>query len=76
MRDSIISWYSGHRGEEYPLVFLHRGEEKRVEKVLEMRVIEDRTTAERRREFTVLTEDRIQYHILVNGEIVIEETVI
>ncbi len=41
MKDKVISWYSGHRGEQYPLIFRFKSEEKRVKRLIQSEIVED-----------------------------------
>ena len=76
MCDTIISWYSGYKGEEYPHIFLFRGEKKSVQEVVERRIIEDSMTKERKREYVVVTEDNALFRILVGNVIEIKRIII
>jgi len=65
MSDKIISWYSGYKGNEYPIVFLFHGKEKRVKRLLGTKLIEYEKTKERKREFVVETAAFEMYNIIV-----------
>ena len=73
MADKIISWHCGYKGEEYPLSFLFRGMEKRVAKLIETKLIEDKKTKIRNREFLIETENGEQYLITVGKETTIKK---
>ncbi len=77
MSDSIISWYSGYKSNEYPLSFLYQGVEKRVKKLIEEKVIEDSKTRIRKREFIVETENGEIYSLTIDvGQVKINRRLI
>jgi hypothetical protein len=73
MTDKIISWYNGYKGEEYPLVFLYRGKEKKVKRLVESKYTEDAGTKKRKREFLVETEQGTRFDIIVGEKITVEK---
>jgi hypothetical protein len=61
----IISWYSGCRGREYPLVFRFQGKEKRTCELVSMKIIEEMGTCDRTRAFLIRTLKGELFEILV-----------
>jgi len=68
MKDRVICWHSGYKGEEYPLSFLHRNKKKESRKLIQIKLIEDSETAERETEFIVETETGEKYRITVGKQ--------
>lgn len=67
MIDKITSWYNGYKGEEYPLSFLHQGQEKKVKRLIEMKLVEEEKTKIRHQEFLVETEYG-EFYLITRGE--------
>ena len=73
MNEKILSWYSGYKAKEYPLVFSFKGTLIKTKLLKETELIEDEKTGERKMKFTVLTESGGLFHILVGEEIQISK---
>ncbi|MCK4233975.1 hypothetical protein KAU34_04845 [candidate division WOR-3 bacterium] len=72
MFNSIVSWYSGYKRNEYPLVFIYHGDKKMVKRLLEEKHIEDSKSKIRKREFLVKTENDEVFLIAVGKNTEIE----
>ncbi len=75
MIHTIISWYSGHRGSEYPLVFCFAGKEFRTKKLLSEKLIEEKGTQRRKRAFLIRTDEGQLFEILVGETVEIRQKI-
>jgi hypothetical protein len=72
MEDSILSWYSGYKGREYPLVFRFAGKQERTEELLSEKLIEEKGTRRQIRAFLVKTAEGQLFEILVGKTVEIK----
>jgi len=68
MKDRVISWHSGYKGEEYPLSFFFEKKEVSVRQLISTKLIENSKTGKRDREFIVKTESGEIYEITVSEQ--------
>ena len=72
MNNTVISWYNGYKGREYPLVFRFAGREERTEQLLSEKLIEEKGTHNRIRAFLVKTAEGQFFEILVGDAVEIK----
>lgn len=72
MEDRIIEWYCGHRGNEYPLVFIFAGKEERTGQLISEKLIEERGTRKRIRAFLIKTTGGKLFEIFVGDKVEIK----